>query len=148
MSRRLSVLLALSLVLLAAAGCVSSKSANPLSPSVAGPIPGVNITAPMPVEPKGAKVAVDRQPVTLVVDNAVTNGQRPLSYTFEVATDADFANKVLSRTGIAPGDGRTSMRLPDPLATGGATTGGRVPKTAPTPVPIPPRRTSMSSRRL
>ena len=70
------------------------------------------------MEPKGAKVPVDKQPVTLVVENAATNGQRPLSYVFEVATDADFANKVLSRTGITPGDGRTTMRLPDPLATG------------------------------
>ena len=118
MSRRLGILPALSLVLAAAAGCESFKSANPLSPTVAGPIPGVNITAPMPVEPKGAKVEVDRQPVTLVVENAVTNGQRPLSYAFEVATDAGFANTLLSRTGITPGDGRTSMRLPDPLATG------------------------------
>jgi hypothetical protein len=118
MLRRLSILPALLLVLAGAAGCESFKSANPLSPTVAGPIPGVNITAPMPVEPKGAKVAVDRQPVTLVVENAVTNGPRPLSYVFEVATDAGFANTVLSRTGITPGDGRTSMRLPDPLATG------------------------------
>jgi hypothetical protein len=117
MSRTLSILLILWSAV-AAAGCEAAKSANPLSPEVAGPIPGVNITSPTPVEPKGAKVPVDRQPVTLVVDNAVTNGQRPLRYMFEVATDADFANTVWSRTGITPGDGRTAMRLPDPLATG------------------------------
>ena len=118
MSRKLSVLLMLSSVLLAVAGCDATKSANPLSPAVAGPIPGVNITPPTLVEPKGAKVPVDRQPVTLVVENAATNGQRPLSYVFEVATDADFSNTVWSRTGITPGEGRTTMRLPDPLATG------------------------------
>jgi hypothetical protein len=118
MPRKLGILLLLSPVLLGAAGCTSVKSANPLSPSVAGPIPGVNITAPMPVEPKGAKVAVDKQPVTLVVENSATSGQRPLSYVFEVATDAAFTNPVFSRTGVAPGDGRTTIRLPDPLATG------------------------------
>jgi hypothetical protein len=118
MSRKLSVLLMLSPLLLAVAGCEASKSANPLSPTIAGPIPGVNITSPMPVEPKAAKVPVDRQPVTLVVENAVTNGPRPLSYVFEVATDTNFASIVWSRTGIAPGEGRTTMRLPDPLATG------------------------------
>jgi hypothetical protein len=31
------------------AACQTSKSANPLSPSVAGPIPGVEISAPIPV---------------------------------------------------------------------------------------------------
>jgi len=118
MTRKLRVLLWLSPVLLATAGCEALKSANPLSPSVAGPIAGVNITAPTPLEPKGAKVAVDKQPVTLVVENSGTNGPRPLSYVFEVATDAAFANTVFARTGIAPGDGRTTLRLPDPLATG------------------------------
>ncbi|MEO8259894.1 MAG: hypothetical protein ABI868_21295 [Acidobacteriota bacterium] len=113
----MSVLLILPVVLLAVAGCESSKSANPLSPAVAGPIPGVNITPPMAVEPKAAKVAVDKQPITLVVENAASNGQRPLSYVFEVATDAAFTNTVWSRTGVAPGDGRTTMRLPDALAT-------------------------------
>ena len=116
--KRVIVLPSLCLALLAAVGCESMKSANPLSPTVAGPIAGVNITAPMPVEPKGTKVAVDKQPVTLTVENSTSSGQRPLSYVFELATDADFTNKVLSRTGITPGDGRTSLRLPDPLATG------------------------------
>ena len=118
MTRKFRILLLLSPVLFAVAGCTAMKSANPLSPTVAGPIPGVNITPPTPVEPRGVKVPVDKQPVTLVVENAASNGPRPLSYVFEVATDADFTNKVLSRTGITPGDGRTTMRLPDPLATG------------------------------
>src|SRR5712692_9039539 len=103
----------------ALAGCSASKSSNPLSPTVAGPIPGVNISAPQPMTPAaGAKVAVDQQPITLMVNNATTNGVRPLNYLFEVAADAGFTNKVFSRDGVTPGDGRTSLKLPDALATG------------------------------
>jgi hypothetical protein len=105
--------------LIAVTGCDASKSANPLSATVAGPIPGVNITAPTPMQPSsGLRVAVDQQPVKLVVQNAATSGVRPLSYSFEVATDADFTNKVFSRNGISPGDGKTGLSLSDPLPTG------------------------------
>ena len=66
----------------------------------------------------GAKVAVDQQPLTLTVGNAASSGVRPLTYLFEIAADASFANKVFSRDGIAPGaGGQTSLRLPDSLAT-------------------------------
>jgi len=106
-------------LVLALAGCETSKSSNPLSATVAGPIPGVEISAPKPLEPNGARIAVDNQPVTLLIENAGTNGPRPLTYTMEVAIDANFTNKVFDREGIAPGDGgRTSLRLPDRLATG------------------------------
>jgi hypothetical protein len=100
------------------AACESSKSANPLSPSVAGPIPGVEITAPKPLEPApNAEVPKDQQPVTLMVENASSNGQRPLSYRVEVAADASFSGLVFSKEGVAPGtDGRTVIRLPDKLA--------------------------------
>src|SRR2546423_8252373 len=99
--------------------CEITKSSNPLSPNVAGPIAGVSITAPKLVEPaSGAKIAVDQQPLTLMVDNATTNGVRPLVYVFEVATDAAFGNKVFTSAGVAPGtDGRTRLKLPNPLAT-------------------------------
>ncbi len=104
---------------LALGACETSKSSNPLAATVAGPIPGVNITAPAVMAPSsGTKIAVDKQPITLTVNNASTNGIRPLNYSFEVATDAAFTNRVYSRDGIAPGDGQTSVKLPDPLATG------------------------------
>jgi hypothetical protein len=100
--------------------CEQSKSSNPLSPSVAGPIPGVSISAPRMLEPTpGQRIAVDRQPVTLLIENSSSTGVRPLTYAFDIATDAAFSNRVFSRDSIVPGDGgRTSLRLPDPLATG------------------------------
>ena len=101
----------------AATGCNASKSSNPLSPSVAGPIAGVSITTPKPLTPTvGAAIEVGAQPVTLTLENASTNGQRPLNYLFEVALDAEFATKVVSREGVAPGDGTTSFKLPEALA--------------------------------
>jgi hypothetical protein len=62
---------------------------------------------------------VAEQPLVLTLENASTSGVRPLSYAFEVATDVNFNNRIFERTGIAPGEnGRTTLRLPDPLATG------------------------------
>jgi hypothetical protein len=102
----------------AAGGCKQSKSTNPLSPSVAGPIPGVTITAPRLLSPTpGTQIENAAQPVTLTFENASTSGQRPLTYLIEVAMDADFNNKLLSRDGVAPGgNGQTAFRLPDALA--------------------------------
>ena len=119
MSRRFFPVVGGLVAMMASTACQASKSADPLSPSVAGPIPGVNITAPAPVLPNsGARVTVEDQPVTLTVQNAATSGVRPLSYSFEIATDTGFSSKVFSREGIAPGEGKTSLKLPDPLATG------------------------------
>jgi hypothetical protein len=102
------------------AGCAIERSENPTAPTVAGPIAGVEISAPKTLEPiAGVQISGDQQPITLLLENAWTNGQRPLSYIFEVATDAGFANKVFVREGVQPGDdGRTSLRLPDALGTG------------------------------
>ena len=107
-------------VVLVMIGCAATKSEDPLSPTVAGPIPGVNITPPTIVQPTtGARVSVDQQPVVLMVNNAASSGVRPLTYVFEIAADVSFANKVFSRDGIQPGGtGQTSLRLPDALATG------------------------------
>src|SRR5882672_6308264 len=83
---------------LALTACQTSKSSNPLSPSVAGPIPGVEISAPKILEPVvGAKIAADEQPLSLLIENSSSNGVRPLSYAFEVATDVGFTNKVFVR---------------------------------------------------
>lgn len=104
--------------LVALGACESSKSANPLSPSVAGPIPGVAITAPKLLQPgTGATLEATKQPLTLLIENASTSGVRPLTYQVEVALDNGFANRVFTREGIAPGgNGQTSLRLSDALA--------------------------------
>jgi hypothetical protein len=100
-----------------AAGCSQEKSEHPLSPTVAGPIPGVSISAPSIVEPaQGARIAVANQPISITVQNATTNFVRPLSYLFEVAVDANFNNKVFTRDQVQPGQGKTTMRLSDSLA--------------------------------
>ena len=102
----------------AVTACQVHKSSNPLSPSVAGPIPGVNITSPRSLEPVGgSRIEFEKQPITLSVENATTNGVRPLSYAFEVAGDAQFATKVFSQAGIQPGTAKTSVVLPQ-LPTG------------------------------
>jgi hypothetical protein len=105
---------------LALTACEMSKSSNPLSPSIAGPIEGVAISAPKLMQPDtGAQVAVDQQPLTLTVGNATSNGVRPVTYRFEISATPDFATVAYMRTSVEPGDsGKTSFQLPDPLATG------------------------------
>lgn len=118
MQKSTRVLILLSIAALEA--CATSKSSNPLSPTVAGPIGGVSISAPRLLEPTpGAQVNSTTQPLTLMIENATTSGVRPLSYTFEVAADAGFANNVFVRDGVSQGDnGQTSLRLPGALASG------------------------------
>src|SRR5205809_1667868 len=94
---------ALASILALSLACSVSKSSNPLTPTVAGPIPGVGISAPSPMGPDdGAKIAVEQQPVTLVVQNATTTGVRPLSILIEIAVDSGFTNKVFTRDDITP----------------------------------------------
>lgn len=102
---------------LGVAACESKKSANPLSPSVAGPIPGVEITAPKPLEPGvDWEVSTAKQPLTLLIENAGTTGVRPLKLDVELAADRNFASKLFTKVGVAPGpNGRTEVRLPDRL---------------------------------
>ena len=105
-------LLACTALVALAAGCGVEKSENPLSPSVAGPIAGVDISTPRIVEPaQGTRVKNSLQPIRLTVGNASTNGVRPLSYSFEVATDDTFQTKLFARSGVTPGEGTTSIVL-------------------------------------
>src|SRR5947207_6661951 len=103
-----------------AAGCEVSKSSNPLSPSVAGPIAGVVISKPNTLEPgQDWQIFMRDQPVKLLFQNATTNGVRAISYTVELATDAAFNSIAFKRTGISPASGATTtFQLPDVLGTG------------------------------
>lgn len=115
--RFLSVLFPL---VIATVACDASKSSNPLSPTVAGPIPGVEISAPRLIEP-GANWQVDstKQPLTLLIENSSSSGVRPVTYTVEIANDANFTNILFKLDGVPPGEGgRTTLRLPDALSSG------------------------------
>ena len=105
--RKNCVLVALLSLTVSAGACVgTSKSANPLSPAIAGPIEGVGIIAPTVVEPAiDALVNTMTQPITLKVGNAVTSGVRPLTYRFEIATDPGFTNMVVAQANVPQGAG-------------------------------------------
>ena len=118
-SQRLATLCTGFAVLLA--GCEAKKSETPLSPSVAGPIAGVSITAPKLVEPaQGFKYKESQQPIKLIVENATTTGVRPITYMFEVATDSGFTTKVYARSGVPPGDNNRTFVQIDRLDLGRA----------------------------
>jgi hypothetical protein len=119
LTRSSKCLLVLSAVALTAA-CEQAKSSNPLSPDVAGPIPGVSITAPKPLEPAvGAQVVATGSPQTLLIENAGSSGSRPLFLQVDIASDGNFQTIVHQADRVAlGGDGRTSYRLPEPLASG------------------------------
>lgn len=111
--------------LVVAVGCTKSNSAGP-SPSIG---------APLPVIPaNGATIKNADQPVTLVVQNAsISTPNSATTYTFEIASDAAFAAKMQTKTGVAEGTGQTTVKLDalpagrdyywHVLATSGGTTG-------------------------
>lgn len=104
----------------AASGCEQSKTANPLSPLIAGPIEGVDITLPRVLEPgQDWKVEDKNQPIMLIVENPSSNSPRPFLLRIQIATDEAFANIVFQASGLQPGpNGRTSFRLPERLPPG------------------------------
>lgn len=101
-------------------GCQVQKSANPLSPSIAGPVEGVVISTPHLLEPgQDWTLRARDQPLQMLFQNADTSGVRPLKYSFDISTDGEFKNIVFARTGVEPGaDGVTRFQLPDKLAAG------------------------------
>ena len=102
------------------AACETTKSSNPLSPNVAGPQAGISVTVPTPVEPGvGQKVKDSDQPLSIVIEDAHTNGPRAITMSFDIAADIGFSNIVYAQKGIVPsGEGLTRLRLPDRLQPG------------------------------
>src|SRR6516164_9066071 len=100
------------------AGCEEAKSANPTSPSIAGPIAGVTISAPKLLQPAaGSQLSFEQQPITLVLANSTSTGIRPLTYVFQISTDSAFGTTLFSQTGVAAGtSGQTTFRLPSSLS--------------------------------
>lgn len=98
-------------------GCEANKSRNPLSPTVAGPIAGVTITAPKPLEPVNNQTLTQTGAVTLLIENASTTGERPIWLQVEIASDGGFQNKVHIADKVSPGsNGRTSYQVNLPAA--------------------------------
>jgi hypothetical protein len=98
----------------------SEGTASGSSASVTDSVTGVTLTSPLPVSPaNNQQFKFAEQPLTLTVGNAVSTGNTPLTYTFEVASDAAFATKVYSKDGVAAGATQTALKidtLPGPAA--------------------------------
>lgn len=95
-------LLALAVGTAGAAACSSS----PIAPAGTATVTTASLTSPA----NGASIANLSQPVTLTIANAYASTGTP-TYTFEVASDSGFANKVVSQD-VAQGSGSTtSLKL-------------------------------------
>jgi hypothetical protein len=98
----------------------SETGASGTTAAVTDAVTGVTLTSPALVSPTvNQQFKFAEQPITLTVTNAVSTGTTALTYTFEVASDAAFANKVYSKEGVASGSSQTSLKidtLPGPAA--------------------------------
>ena len=106
--KKLCVRLAVLPLFLAAACVGATKSETPLSPAIAGPIPGVGISAPSVVAPPvDALVDTNTQPITSGRKRRDQRCSTP-SYWFEIASDPN-SRILFAKEGI-PQDasGRTS----------------------------------------
>lgn len=110
-------------LLVAAVGCsdVIQKSANPLSPTIAGALDGVTFTAPVSVTPaQNAQIKYNDQPVTFAFDSATSTSPRPFTMHLQISKEYSFASITFDRGGFEkPATGsRISFRLPDRLPKG------------------------------
>jgi hypothetical protein len=111
--RKTGYLFAAALVVSWTAAACTKKSENPLSPTVAGPIAGVSITAPKLLEPQHQQTVSAGSAVTLLFESATTTGERPIRQELQVALDPEFTQRVHSVDNLPPGQGgRTAYTLP------------------------------------
>lgn len=120
MLRRTSGPLVCLSLFLGAAACETAKSANPLSPAIAGPIEGVVIGEPKGLEPLANQQIKDKdQPFTVIIENPSSTSPRPFLLRIQIATDINFTSVVWSRSGIEPGpNGQTKFKMPERLQPG------------------------------
>lgn len=119
-SSKRAVLVAAALVAVTTAACERVKTSNPLAPTVAGPMAGVEITPPKLLQPSiGRSVLDTEQPLAVVIENPASNSPRPFTIAFEIATDNQFSNIIFAQNGMAPGpNGQTRFTLPIRLPPG------------------------------
>jgi hypothetical protein len=100
--------------------CETAKSANPLSPTLAGPMEGVSITAPKALEPwANQQIKDNEQPFNVVIENASSSSPRPFKMRMQIATDSGFASVVWAHDALEPGEGgQTRFRMWDRLQAG------------------------------
>src|SRR5262245_983119 len=77
---------------------------------------GVTVTTPSPVTPNvNQQFRFVEQPVRLTIKNAAATGSAPLTYTFQVASDAGFNNIAYTKEAAEGSGGQTSLVI-DKLA--------------------------------
>lgn len=125
---------------LAAAASFGCSSPNPSQPTGSAPATGgqnatASIAAPRPLSPaNNATIRNADQPVIVTATNAVTTATSPVTYTFEIASDAAFASRAQTWDNVAEGAGGVTSQRLDTLAaahdywwhvraSGGGTTG-------------------------
>src|SRR5229473_7270021 len=116
--KSLSIWSALAL-LIATPACQKSSPTRPSeagstaqTTSVTDATTGITLTSPQLLTPTvNQQFKNVEQPVTLTVKNAVTTGTTALTYTFEVATDGTFANRVYTKDNVAEGSGQTALKI-------------------------------------
>ena len=116
MNRGLALLLSQILLGTLTIGC-SDNSSSPTSPSnpSSGAPTDSSLTAPVAQSPGSGEQIETVQP-ELVVNNA-TGGSGARAYSFEVATDSAFQQRVASESGLMEGlGGITKWRVPEALA--------------------------------
>jgi hypothetical protein len=96
MNKALKLLTVAGTLALVSAACGKANPAQPSSTN--GGSPGTSYTAPGLVAPLNkAQIAYASQPVFMIISNSAASSGQSTSYSFEVATDTGFANKVFTR---------------------------------------------------
>jgi hypothetical protein len=133
MKKCLSIWSALVLV----AGAIACDKQNPATPTEPAAVAGavtpvvsgstgasaptsrvlsVTLTTPLITAPTdGQQIRFSSQPITLTVKNAATTGSAALTYAFQIATDAGFANIAFSKDAVPAGSGGSTSVTADPL---------------------------------